>query len=65
MLLSIRVEAEFAEARTEALTTTISSLWRSDRGEFSHTIILIFMIARLARVWLNASMIVNACLIIL
>ena len=36
MLLSIRVEAEFAEACTEVLTSTISSLWRSDRGEFSH-----------------------------
>ena len=38
MLHSIRVEAEFAEERTEAITTTISSLWRSDRGEFSHYI---------------------------
>ncbi|KAL4554550.1 hypothetical protein LXL04_039382 [Taraxacum kok-saghyz] len=46
--------AELAEARTEALTTTISSLWRSDRGEFSHTVVIMFVVARLARVcdWL-------------
>ncbi|KAL4564563.1 hypothetical protein LXL04_028627 [Taraxacum kok-saghyz] len=33
-----QTQAEFAEARTKVLTTTISSLWRSDRGEFSHYI---------------------------
>ncbi|KAL4581265.1 hypothetical protein LXL04_017476 [Taraxacum kok-saghyz] len=47
MSFSIRVEAEFAEARTEALTTTISSLWRSDRGEFSYTVVIMFVVARL------------------
>ena len=51
MLLSIRVEAEFAEVRTEVFTTTISSLWRSDWGEFTHTVMLMFIFARLARVW--------------
>ena len=36
MLLSIRVEAEFAEERTEDVTTTTSQLRRSDRGGFHY-----------------------------
>ena len=35
MLLSIRVEAEFAEERTEDHGTTSSHLRRSDRGGFT------------------------------
>ena len=34
MLLSIRVEAEFAEDRTEDVTATTSQLRRSERGGF-------------------------------
>ena len=34
MLLSIRVEAEFTEERTEDVATTTSQLRRSDRGGF-------------------------------
>ncbi|KAL4583298.1 hypothetical protein LXL04_007868 [Taraxacum kok-saghyz] len=44
-----QTQVEFTEARTDALTTTISSLWRSDRGEFSHTVVIMFVVARLAR----------------
>ena len=38
MLLSIRVEADFAEERTEDHDTTSSQLRRSDRGGFPYDV---------------------------
>ena len=40
MLLSIRVEAEFAEERTEDVTTTTSQVRRSERGGFTSRYIM-------------------------
>ena len=39
MLLSIHVEAELPEERTEDVTTTSSQLRRSDRGGFPYEIL--------------------------
>ena len=69
MLLSIRVEAEFAEERTEDLTTTTSQLRRLERGGFltvyddTFTIICMFVCDYRSRIYLFACMDVCACLI--
>ena len=51
MLLSIRVEAEFAEERTEDHGTTSSQSRRSDRGGFPYDILWYICMITLARVW--------------